>query len=311
MIKNEKEELNEKTVSPNDEVASHDAISELFNERDQENLAKRNVLLTESKEDSAQSHELPEEKEKNTKEDVKKVETSNSELDSLQAELEKNRKIIADTKRYGSQNAQRLKNAMKQAKSLVESGTLSEEEAKSLIASLESDGEEETEQYSYDTPFSKILKVANTQLENLRKYSDDDLLDEKIKAFDYFLNMSAPDAVKSVLEELNELTDEPLKLTKKMLSIGKTYYDESYKDIAAAGGFHEFLIKKNEEIAKLNKSIDKLNKKLAQYEDYDQPGYRIREIGDSENVSSEKRDAVSEAFAERDWNDQKRQKRLA
>jgi hypothetical protein len=156
-----------------------------------------------------------------------------------------------------------------------------------------------------------VLKIANTQLENLRKYSDDDLLDDKVKAFDYFLSLASPEEVKGALEDLTELIEDPIKLTKKMLSIGKLYYDESYKDIASAGSVQNYIKQKHEEIEKLNKNIDKLTKKLAQYEDYDQPRNRINEVGESNDTPPGKRDPSDDLFHERDKDDMRRQKRLA
>ena len=237
---------------------------------------------------------------------------NNPDLKTLQAELEKNRKTILENQKYGRQNAQRLKGALKQAKILMENGALSEEEGMSLITSLESDHEEEVETSPYDAhPFGKVLKIANTQLENLRKYSDDELLDDKVKAFDYFLSLASPEEVKGALEDLTELIDDPIKLTKKMLSIGKLYYDESYKDIASAGSVQNYIKQKHEEIEKLNKNIDKLTKKLAQYEDYDQPRNRINEVGESNDTPPGKRDPSDDLFHERDKDDMRRQKRLA
>ena len=113
------------------------------------------------------------------------------------------------------------------------------------------------------------------------------------------------------MEELTDLIDDPIKLTKKMLAIGKLYYDESYKDIANAGSVQNYIKEKHQEIDKLSKSIDKLTKKLAQYEDYDQPRHRISEVGESNDTPLTKRDPAAELFDERDRQDVGRQKRLA
>jgi hypothetical protein len=292
-----------------------DTISHLFEERDRPplqedislslNATKKQVAPTLS----SQPQEVTVETEA-AKVDDQAID--NPDIKTLQAELEKTRKTILENQKYGRQNAQRLKGALKQAKILMENGALSEEEGMSLITSLESDHEEEVETSPYDAhPFGKVLKIANTQLENLRKYSDDELLDDKVKAFDYFLSLASPEEVKGALEDLTELIDDPIKLTKKMLSIGKLYYDESYKDIASAGSVQNYIKKKHEEIDKLNKNIDKLTKKLAQYEDYDQPRHRINEVGESNDTPPGKRDPSDDLFHERDKDDMRRQKRLA
>ena len=298
-----------------------DTISHLFEERDRPplqedislslNAIKKQVAPTLSSAGKVISH--PDEARVETeaaKGDDQAID--NPDLKTLQAELEKTRKTILENQKYGRQNAQRLKGALKQAKILMENGALSEEEGMSLITSLESDHEEEVETSPYDAhPFANVLKIANTQLENLRKYSDDDLLDDKVKAFDYFLSLASPEEVKGALEDLTELIEDPIKLTKKMLSIGKLYYDESYKDIASAGSVQNYIKQKHEEIDKLNKNIDKLTKKLAQYEDYDQPRHRINEVGESNDTPPGKRDPSDDLFHERDKDDMRRQKRLA
>ena len=299
-----------------------DTISHLFEERDRPplqedislslNAIKKQVAPTLSSAGKVISH--PDEARVETeaaKGDDQAID--NPDLKTLQAELEKTRKTILENQKYGRQNAQRLKGALKLTKEMLENGTLSEIEAQSLVESLNNgESEAELEVSPYDThPFGKVLKIANTQLENLRKYSDDELLDDKVKAFDYFLSLASPEEVKGALEDLTELIDDPIKLTKKMLSIGKLYYDESYKDIASAGSVQNYIKKKHEEIDKLNKNIDKLTKKLAQYEDYDQPRHRINEVGESNDTPPGKRDPSDDLFHERDKDDMRRQKRLA
>ena len=295
-----------------------DTISHLFEERDRPplqedislslNATKKQVAPTLS----SQPQEVTVETEA-AKGDDQAID--NPEIKTLQAELEKTRKTILENQKYGRQNAQRLKSALKLTKEMLENGALSEAEAQSLMESLNNNDDVEVglgETSPYDAhPFGKVLKIANTQLENLRKYSDDDLLDDKVKAFDYFLSLASPEEVKGALEDLTELIEDPIKLTKKMLSIGKLYYDESYKDIASAGSVQNYIKQKHEEIDKLNKNIDKLTKKLAQYEDYDQPRNRINEVGESNDTPPGKRDPSDDLFHERDKDDMRRQKRLA
>jgi hypothetical protein len=264
-----------------------DTITNLFEERD-----RAPETAEEKPVEPAVDPEKPE-SDKSDKPDKPEV----PEVKALQEELEKTHKRITDTQKQNHQNARKLKSALQRTQSLVESGALSEEEAKSLLESLETDMPLEEETPSH--PFAKVLKIANAELDNIRKYNDDELLDDKVKAFDYFLNMAPSEEVKEALEELQDLSDDPVKLAKKMLSIGKRYYDESYKDIVENGGFQGLITKKNQEIDKLNKSIDKLTKKLAQYEDYDQPRHRINELGESGSNSVTK-GTMDSLFEERD-----------
>jgi predicted translin family RNA/ssDNA-binding protein len=125
-----------------------------------------------------------------------------------------------------------------------------------------------------------------------------------VNAFDYFLSVGPKEELEQVLEDLTELLGDPVKLAKKMLSIGQEVYEESYKGIKEAGGFKNYLSQKDGEIEKLQKKIDKLETKLAQYEDFDQPRYRMDETGSPEmgEVESSKpaNDTLSTLFDERD-----------
>jgi hypothetical protein len=154
------------------------------------------------------------------------------------------------------------------------------------------------------TLFAPIFKVANKELENILKYTDDEHLQDKVNAFDYFLSVGSKEEIQQVLEDLTDLLDNPLKLARKMLSIGQEVYEESYKGIKEAGGFKNYLSKKEEEIEKLRKKVDKLEKKLLQYEDFDKPRYRMDETGDVEGGNSAKslpgNDTISVLFDERD-----------
>ena len=230
-----------------------------------------------------------------------------SQLDLLRKKLEKTEKILADNQRYGRNNAQKVKAALKAAQKLTEDGLLDEDEVKELLATLQSEEEEDDGIYPHSSPanlFAPVFKVANKELENIRKYTDDPLLQDKVEAFDYFLSVSSKEEREQVLDDLTELLGNPVKLAKKMLSIGQEVFDESYKAIKESGGFKNYLSKKDQEIEKLQKNLDKLEKKLLQYEDFDKPRYRIDETGSlgMGDVESEKpaNDTISALFDERD-----------
>ncbi len=313
MIENlKKAEQIEPETSNKIEDGIHDTISDLFNERDQKHLATRNSPVGAAEETTPEPpQDLSAGVTRGKKDEPASAEKTGAgdkngqdapDLKALQEELTKTNKRLTETQAFGHKNSKRLKSALKITHDLVANGALSETEAQSLVESLNNTDDVEAglgETTPYDAhPFGQVLKIANTQLENLRKYRDDDLLDDKVKAFDCFLSLASPEEVKGALEELTDLIDDPIKLTKKMLSIGKLYYDESYKDIASSGGIGSYIKKKHEEIEKLNRSIDKLTKKLAQHEDYDQPRYRINEM--SESGSNAAKDSISELFEERD-----------
>ena len=164
-----------------------DTISSLFEERDRPplNTLKKQAAPTLPLSQPSLGTSKPKAETEAVKVDDQAVDSP--DLKTLQAELTKTQKTILENQKYGRQNAQRLKSALKLTKEMVENGALSEAEAQSLMESLsnndESEAEVEHSPYAAH-PFGKVLKIANTQLENLRKYSDDELLDDKVKAFE-------------------------------------------------------------------------------------------------------------------------------
>jgi len=276
-----------------------DTISNLFEEEDR--------ILSERRASSAQNKEKTTEKVEDKKEakeeeiEPSKVDAFKEERQALKEELEKTHKRLAENQNYGRQNAQRLKTALKVTREFVEEGSLSEEEAANLLGSLETDPEEDVSSHAAH-PFSKVLATANKELENIRKYTDDDRLDDKVAAFDYFLLVAPKEEQQQALEDLTDLLDNPLTLAKKMLSIGQQY-EASYGEMKAAGGLQGMIATKDQTILNLRKNIDKLTKKLAQYEDYDKPRYRIDDhVGDVGGSTEDDTsgDSITSLFHHRD-----------
>ncbi len=284
-----------------------DTISSLFQERDRlpsADIKQKDDAKEESKKQEIQAEEKPEgefspkKDEEQSKDD--EDDESSPELETLKGELEKTRKTLSENQKYGRQNAQKVKNALKVAQTLVNEGLLTDEEARGLMDTLQMEEEDVEEYHKGDShPFAPIFRTANKELENIRKYTDDPLLQDKVDAFDYFLSVSSQEEIEEALVELKGLMDDPVKLTKKMLSIGQKAYEESYKEIKEAGGFKNYLSKKHQDVEKMYKKIDKLEKKLSQYEDFDKPRYRLDEMGDSEEGTPAK-DTITALFDERD-----------
>lgn len=304
--KQSQEGLKEGETKSEEKADSRDTLSSLFDERDhprpEEKGEKKAPAPSEKEKIEQEKTDKPssqQEDNKTIKKDDDDEETS-PELASLKGELEKTRKSLSENQKYGRQNAQKVKNALKVAQALVSEGALTTEEAQGLLETLQSEEDEGEDYYKGDThPFAPIFRIANKELENIRKYTDDPLLQDKVDAFDYFLSVSSSEDIQEALEELRGLVSDPVKLTKKMLSIGQKAYEESYKEIKEAGGYKNVLAKKNQDVEKLQKKIDKLEKKLSQYEDFDKPRYRLDEMGEGEEGKPSK-DTITALFAERD-----------
>ena len=310
-----------------DNPLSDDSISDLFNTRDQvrDNARDRArgpvpdpkpAINRDQKNPTKHSHsqeqtQSPEEdlnraalsKQEETKKSSaeSKQEETPLEVERLQEELSKTQKRLLENQQYGRQNAQRLKTALKVVKELEAEGSLSEEEAARLAESLDREnggenGEDPIPEISH--PFGKVMAIANQELENIRKYTDDELLDDKVGAFDYFLLVASKEEREQALEDLTELIHTPLPLAKKMLSIGHGY-EQSYREMKAAGSLYGLLTKKDQEASDLRKNLDKLTKKLAQYEDYDKPRYRLEEMGESMGQDPSG-DTITSLFEDRD-----------
>ena len=308
----EKKEVGEETRQERKGEGQEDTLSSLFEERDcpvsppvvekepvEEKRApsRKLSLKKEEQEETETSQQLPPdpaeaEEDKEPQED--------SDLRKLREELEKTRKDLQTNRSYGRQNSQKVKTALKAVQNLIEEGSLSEEEAQGLLSSLQIDQEREEETPLLPAhPFAPIFKTVGAELEHLRKYTEDEALEDKLTAFEYLIGTAPAEETEEILETLMDLIEEPVKLTREVIAIGTEAYENFYKEIRNAGGTVKYIdsLKKNQE--SLQKKIDKLTKKLSQYEDYDRPHYRISEMGETENDPHDK-DTIGTLFEERD-----------
>ena len=291
--------------SPSGSQKAPDTISRLLLERDHRSLQPEEVSQNISKKRVEANPILAQEEALNALQSNPKLGEDHLDVEALKGEAEKVRGELESTKKWGHTNSQKLKRAMVQTKEFMENGDLSEEEGQRLMEILQTSSgpsdEDDLREDKNPNPFVKIFKVANAELENIRKYTDDPLLQEKVNAFDYFtVVMATPEEKEALLEEFQDLLTDPLQLTKKMLSIGKACYEDSYRDIQEAGGLKGYLSKKNTEIDKLTKTIGKLGKKLSQYEDYDRPTYGLKEMGSSSEKTMPPLDTITGLFEMRD-----------
>ncbi len=179
-----------------DQALSEDTISDLFHnrdqvrdqkpsvDRDQKISARRSQENAPAPKEELNSPALPAKEETQKSTEGPKQEDASLDLQRLQQELEKTQKRLTENQQYGRQNAQRLKTALKVVKELETEGSLNEEEAARLIESLERESDEGLGM-EVSHPFGKVLAIANQELENIRKYTDDATLDDKVRAFDF------------------------------------------------------------------------------------------------------------------------------
>jgi len=285
--------MNKEENMQNPSSENVDPLNELFNKpSSQEKIEEPKEEI--KKEEKSISNSSKEENKDERETESKKTK---DEISKLQDRLLENQK-------YARKHVQKVKNASKVVNNLITEGILNEEEAKDLLGALQSDEEEPEESYKNDSsffaPFSNIFKVAKKEFDNIQKYTEDDSFQDKLNAFEYLLAFSSQSEIDEIYEDLNELIDDPVKLAKKILNIGKDAYENSYKEIKKAGGIKNIIQEKNRSVEQLKKQIDKLEKKLLQYETYDKPNYRIGEVDGSEGGNIESADPLTPMFEARD-----------
>jgi hypothetical protein len=286
-------------------AAESDPFDEIENERGKVNLEETEFVENEDEENKDQ----PPKKEKNTakeeeiEEDDPEVKKSSKkviqnekseELKNLEIELEKKSKALLDTQKWGRKNSQNIKKAMKEVQSLVDDGSLTEEESKKIMNAFDSPHENdepiEQDEYLIDHTFAPVVKVARKELERVRDYIEDETLDDKLYAFEHSVEISSPQEQEEILHKLTKLINSPSKLLKEIIAIGGEAYNESFKEIKESGSLKEFINKKNNLISKLEKEIDKLKNKVQKSRDYTDSHYAIDELADPKSGNDDDSD---------------------
>jgi hypothetical protein len=278
------DDLKEAQIAPS-------ALDDLFKERD----SVKSDNYSKGEDEPLKKEASDPKKQKEQKTDIEKP------------ELEKLKKALNDSQKWGHTNNRRLKNVEKIIKSLKEREVLNDDEFSELSNLLTSDvGDEIPESVKpVKNPLDNLTQIANKKLDDLREIcEEDELFDKKIASFDHYVGSCSKEEIEDLVDDLEKLKDTPLKLAKKMLSIGEAFYNDIGKDIDNAGGVKGLLSTKNAELEKMQKKIDKLEKKLAEYDDYDKPTYKVDEISDVKEheglTDSKPNDTLSQLFNERD-----------
>lgn len=184
------------------------------------------------------------------------------------AELAKREKAAEETKLWGTELSRKLKSFEYKLAKYVEEGILTDEEAEEF----KKDVQHEQREQEQEPTLMKYIKVWDAEIENLRKYTEDPLLDKKIHAFQHFLQNSSPEEINEVMESFKDVEGDSVALTKKMLAVAAKYSDEIFSEIYEAGNLKNFKKKYQNELEKKQNNIDKLEKEVLrlkkEYEDY-------------------------------------------
>jgi hypothetical protein len=207
-------------------------------------------------------------------------------LSHWQQEAEKAERRLADSQKWGREAHSKLKSVEHLIGQYLEKGILSDEEAALLLAS--SQHPDPSAEQKEEPLLVRYGAIWDKELANMRKYTDAPDLEDHIAAFQNFLKNGATEEIKDAFQQLKALESDEVAFTKKMLELGKTYHEDVYKEIHAAGSLKAYKIKMAQELEKQIKKIDKLEKEIVkykeQYEDYTpSKSYRLPSGGSAES----------------------------
>ena len=203
--------------------------------------------------------------------------------------------------KLGNESRKKLAAYEKAIKKYSEEGVLSTDEAESLLDYTQFE----------DVPLEdepahvKYAKIWDEGIERMREFADDPQeIDKYVHAFQQLWRDSAPSEQEDILEEFSELGDSKAALTRKMIKMGKDYFDEVFGEVYEAGSIRNFKKKFAEKEKDYNKKLDKLQKEIdkykKKYEDYTEPTYKLPSGGSDDRTSTKKpASTLEEIFSKR------------
>lgn len=264
-------------------------IADIFANRDSDEQEKKEVSKPE-KDIQEKFDETKEPEGKKSIDEEPKKEVSTKEKDSepdYQVELEKAERRYKESQKWGSDMRKKLTAYEKAIKKYGDEGILSTEEAQSLLDHTQFEDTPPED----ETLFVKYAKIWDEGVERMREFSEDPKeIDKYVHAFQQLWRDSAPAEQDDILEEFSEFDGNKASMTRKMIKMGKDYYDETFGEVYEAGSIRNFKKKFAEKEKEYNKSIDKLKKELdklkSKYEDYTEPTYKLPSGGSDKSIDT-------------------------
>lgn len=218
---------------------------------------EKNIQIEESK----PNNETPKSKDDDDQEEKPSID--------YQAELEKAERRYKDSQKWGTEMRKKLSSYEKAIKKYTESGSLTAEEAQDLLDHTKfEDAPSEDE-----SVFLKYSRIWDEGIERMREFADDPKeIDKYVYAFQQLLRDSTPSEQEEIFEQFADIEDNKASMTRKMINLGKDYYDETFGEVYESGSIRNFKKKYADKEKEYNKKIDKLQKELdkykSKYEDY-------------------------------------------
>lgn len=235
-----------------------------YHEKEQQSPEEK--VVTDKKNDKSIT-----DKETTEQEDKKELSFSLKEKEKLEEENKK-------TRSWANELSRKLKSYEQKVKKSVEEGLLDQDEAKELLNAVTHEAKENDANNNH--PFYKYIKIFDEEIENIAKYGNEEDIEKKIKSFNLFLSEASQEELAEVHALLEDLVNDPILMTKKVLEIGKKHLEENYNELYETGSIRALKKKYKEELENNKKIIDKLERQLLKYkqenEDYVQTsGYKI------------------------------------
>lgn len=254
---------------------------------------------TEAPKESEKVDEISSEEEEPIVEKKEKPSDKKAEAE-LKVAFEKLEKSYKDTQKAFHEDRKKLSAYKRAIKSFVEEGTLTDDEAQTLLDHVQfengADVEPTSSSSSSGEGLGKYSNAISKELEAMERYSSNP---QEIKintqAFQHLYDTSSWQEKESILDELSGFEDDPIELTKQMLLLGAQHNNEVYSEIHQYGGVKQLKEKYINEIETLKKELDKskkqYNKLKEKYEDYNDPT-PVSTPGGSSSSGSSKSDAI-------------------
>lgn len=245
---------------------------------------KESDAVDQKKSETESNKPLPEGKDDQIEKTKQNSETINSKDDDAQhdtegkekkpsidyqAELEKAERRYKDSQKWGTEMRKKLSAYEKAIKQFTEAGSLTSEEAESLLDHTKF----EDAPHEDESVYVKYAKVWDEGVERMREFSDDPKeIDKYVHAFQQLLRDSSPSEQEEIFGEFADIEDNKASMTRKMIKLGKDYYDEVFGEVYESGSIRNFKKKFADKEKEYNKKIDKLQKEIdkykSKYEDY-------------------------------------------
>jgi hypothetical protein len=227
---------------------------------------KEETVLSEERVSSGQDapqEEKPSTQKGKPQKEPHQAEDLSQEVGWLKQDRERQDKAFKETQKWGHGLRRQLSTFEQQVKAYMGEGVLTEEEGQKLLNTTAVEDETPFQ----ESPLAMYSKVWDEELENIRKYTQEADLDQHVLAFQHLLKNGDPQELEDAFGQFEEVKENPLALTRKMLDIGKLYNEEVYQELSQAGSLKAFKQQYETKLKQQQKKIDRLEKDLLKFKE--------------------------------------------